>query len=627
MLSARTITALNGAATAVKHGCKARKLIQIMCNHTDLWMQAYANIYANKGALTRGVNRNTLDGFSEDRVINLIQLIKDGLYYPTPVRRTYIPKDASKPNGKLRPLGIPTGDDKLVQEVMRMILEALYEPVFSDRSHGFRPRRSCHTALDEIKSGWKGTKWICEVDIKGFFDNISHERLLHFLSTKIDDRAFLNLINRFLRAGYVEDWRWNATHSGTPQGGVISPILANIYLNELDFFMQGKMSGFYSGARRRTNPHYHRLVNQAGVLRKRLREDTEMDEVQRSEVESHLHQLEEQYVDMGSQLYDDPCFQRMRYVRYADDFIIGIIGTKAQANEIMAEVTAFIETELKLEVSTEKSRVRYFEQGIVFLGYGIRTRREDKRMKKVVGKRLDGTKVHAMVKTISGHIHFSVPEEKCRKFVQRLGIAVYDAGKAGFRSRKGIVYASEYEIVSQFNAELRGFANYYNRCARLYLNKVEWFWVNSLVRTLSTKWGDMQPSQVFSRLKQADGSLSLSYMDKQKRQCKLKVFNLSDRAQATPYQKVDLLPNTFMYGGRTELLDRMAARECEYCGRTGGYFEVHHVRKLKDIAAGKTRWEKMMIARRRKTLVLCRHCHTDLHNGVLPDARALRKSA
>jgi retron-type reverse transcriptase len=152
-----------------RDGKKVQDLFKLMRSHESLWLKAYTNIYANKGAITPGVNRNTLDGFSDERVTNIIQLLEENRYHFHPSKRVYIPKA----NGKLRPLGLPTGDAKLIQEVVRMLLERIYEPVFSDWSHGFRPKRSCHTALQEVLDKWGGIKWILEIDIEGFFDPAS----------------------------------------------------------------------------------------------------------------------------------------------------------------------------------------------------------------------------------------------------------------------------------------------------------------------------------------------------------------------------------------------------------------------------------------------------------------------
>lgn len=199
----------------------------------DIYFIAYQHLYSNKGAGTKGVNDDTADGFSEQYVTAIIEALRTGSYEPKPVRRTYI----QKKNGKLRPLGLPVFADKLVQEAIRMILEAIYEPIFSIYSHGFRPGRSCHTALAMIKHEFTGAKWFIEGDIKGCFDNIDHSTLIGVLNRKIKDARFLNLIRMFLKSGYMEDWNFHETYSGCPQGGIISPILANVYLNELDRYI------------------------------------------------------------------------------------------------------------------------------------------------------------------------------------------------------------------------------------------------------------------------------------------------------------------------------------------------------------------------------------------------------
>jgi len=185
-----------------------------------LWEMAYEQIAPNKGALTPGVNpTNTLDGFSLEGMERIIAAVMDGSYRFSPARRQYIPKA----NGKKRPLGIPTADDKLVQAAVKILLEHIYEPIFSDQSHGFRRGRSCHTALTEIRRTWHGVKWLIEVDIVGYYDNIEHSILLDLLRKRIEDERLIRLIGRMLKAGYLEDWRFHKTFSGAPQGGVTTP--------------------------------------------------------------------------------------------------------------------------------------------------------------------------------------------------------------------------------------------------------------------------------------------------------------------------------------------------------------------------------------------------------------------
>ncbi len=214
MLSESTLIKLQGIRKCSTNGHKVKNLFQIILNAPDLWEQAYGNIYNNKGGMTPGVDRLTIDGYSEERAANLRELLRENRYMPSPVERVYIPK----PNGKQRPLGKPTANDKQVQEVWRMILESIYEPVFKESSHGFRMKRSCHTALRGIASTWTGVKWFIEFDIEGFFDNIDHKILMALLEKKIDDSKFLNVIIKMLKAGYVEEWKFHDSYSGTPQG-------------------------------------------------------------------------------------------------------------------------------------------------------------------------------------------------------------------------------------------------------------------------------------------------------------------------------------------------------------------------------------------------------------------------
>lgn len=179
--------------------------------------------------MTKGTDGKTVDGMSLKRIERLIEQLRNESYQPQPSRRVYIPKK----NGKMRPLGVPSFDDKLIQEVIRMILEAIYEGSFSKQSHGFRPNHSCHTALSQIQICFTGSKWFVEGDICSFFDNINHKILIDILRERIADERFLRLICKFLKASYLEEWTYHNTYSGTPQGGLISPILANIYLDKL----------------------------------------------------------------------------------------------------------------------------------------------------------------------------------------------------------------------------------------------------------------------------------------------------------------------------------------------------------------------------------------------------------
>jgi len=269
-----------------------------------LYLRAYDRLRTNKGALTPGVTEETVDGMSLRRIQRIIDALRAERYRWTPAKRVYIPK---KRTGKLRPLGLPTWSDKLLQDVMRQILEAYYEPQFSNHSHGFRPHRGCHTALTAIKQRWSGTRWFIEGDISQCFDKLDHDVLMVTLRARLHDNRFLRLVETMLAAGYLEDWRWHATYSGSPQGGVISPVLSNIYLDRLDTFVERRLLPcFNRGKKRAADSTYQKVTYALGKARKGGDRDLARTLVKRRRL-------------LPAGAPNDPHFRRLTYVRYADD--------------------------------------------------------------------------------------------------------------------------------------------------------------------------------------------------------------------------------------------------------------------------------------------------------------------
>jgi group II intron reverse transcriptase/maturase len=611
MLPATVTRRVETIPAVSRSGKRVNGLFRLM-ETPDLWMQAYQKIHSNKGATTPGVDRNTLDGFSDERVFNLIELLKTDRYRPKPVRRTYIPKG----DGRTRPLGVTTGDDKLVQEVIRGLLERIYEPIFSDRSHGFRPKRSCHTALGEIDDRWTGVKWFVEADIEGFYNNLDHSILLKALGKQIEDARFLRLIERFLTAGYLEDWHWNPTYSGAPQGGIVSPILSNVYLHEFDMFMEDMVQAFTQGKQRKDFTPYHTISTRCNRLRKRVKAalDQGDDDLARKWKREILHQEKLRAHYPAGDPYD-PAFRRLYYCRYADDFLLGVIGSKEEAHGILHKVERFLLQNLRLHVARQKTGVKHARDGVRFLGYDLRSfTSECIRKFKKQGR-------YTRQRVIREQLQLHIPPEKLYTFARKHGYGNLDLGAASQRGT--LLRNDEPTIIHIYNAELRGFAYYYNLATSVKrrLSKLYWLWWQSVCKTLASKHNTSVRKMV-RRMKSGKRYIwRCTGRNGQPKHFAVQRFGDLRKQKAPGGTDVDVQPNTIVLrAARTKLLDRLAANACEYCGKHGGYFEVHHIRKMKDLK-GKQAGEKHMIALRRKTMVLCIQCHHLLHAGTLPDMR------
>lgn len=601
---------INLLSSLQKHSCDKNysyeRLYRNLFNR-DLFLLAYQNIYASQGNMTQGTDGKTIDGMSIRRIDKLIESLKDESYQPQPSRRTYIPKK----NGKLRPLGIPSFDDKLIQEVIRMLLEAVYENSFSDTSHGFRPKRSCHTALQQIQTRFTGVKWFVEGDIKGFFDNINHEILIKILSERIKDERFLRLIRKFLKAGYLEEWIFHNTYSGTPQGGIISPILANIYLDKLDKFMEKLQAEFNCGKRRKPTKETYELEKKRGVLAKNLRKAT--NETEKSALLEKIRELDKK---KGDYPYSDPFdsdYKRLQYTRYADDFIVGIIGSKADAAAIKEEIKDFTAKQLFLELSEEKTLITHSAKKARFLGYDITVRRSQAFTK----RKKNGIKARQH----NGKVVLELPTEVMRKKLLEYGameIKLTVHGKENWspKSRCYLKDNDDLEILQQYNSEIRGFKNYYriaNNSA--HAGSFGYIMQYSFFKTLAAKYrSSVRKEMNRHRIGKYFGVKYTTAKDKEKIQLFYKDGFARKPISANP--NTDCIPITVMYTSTTSLVDRLKAGKCELCGAEDCKIEIHHVRKLKNLT-GKSNWERFMIARKRKTIALCENCHKKLHLGKL----------
>ena len=503
-------------------------------------------------------------------------------------------KEVPKSNGKLRPLGIPTWSDKLVQEVIRSILEAYYDPQFSDNSHGFRPNRGCLTALSHIQKVWMGTKWFIEGDIKGCFDNIDHTILMSIIRTNIKDNRFTRLVEGLLKAGYCEQWTYHPSHSGTPQGSIVSPILANIYMDRLDKFVeQSLMPALTRGKRRTDNTTYNRLHNQMNKAK------------QYGKIE-RIKTLRKAMQQLPSVDPYDEGYRRLRYIRYADDFLLGLVGTRAEAEEIKASLTTFLGTELKLTLAAEKTLITHAQTGRAkFLGYDIGTLASDTKM---------DTRKH---RSVNGKIGFYIPDDvipKKSKRYMRDGKPIH---------RPELLNDSEYDNIILYQGEYRGLVNYYGLAHNLQtLSYLQWIMRSSLLKTLARK-GNTTVAKVATKLQ------ATTQTTEGPRKC-LKVIvpragktplvavfgGISLRRRRNPAMQDQV---TLPYARkRSEIIERLLNDTCEVCGSKKD-IQMHHIRRLADLnkqgRREKPEWMKIMISRQRKSIPLCARCHNDIHHN------------
>lgn len=571
-----------------RRGLPVERLYRQLFN-PELFLLAYGRIYANDGAMTPGVTGETVDGMSVAKIAAIIDALRNERYRWRPVKRVYIPKS----NGKKRPLGLPTWSDKLVAEVVRLLLEAYYDVGFSDHSHGFRPGRGCHTALGEVVDVWKGTHWFIEGDISDCFGSLDHEVMVSILAEKIHDGRFLRLIGRMLEAGYLEDWRWHATLSGAPQGGVASPILSNIYLDRLDQFVEQSLLPEHNRGRRRRPNRAYQTVEYAIAKAKRHGD------------RQAVRELQAQRRRLPSQDPNDPDYRRLRYVRYADDWLLGFAGPRHEAEQIKTKIQQFLRDELKLELSESKTLITHAtSQAARFLGYEIRTQQAD-------------TKITRGRRAVNGAIGLFVPRDVIR---QRCGRYMRQ-GKPAPRGQ--LLHDDDFTIVAKYQAEYRGLVQYYLLAQDVFrLDTLHWVTETSMLKTLAAKHRSTvtkMARRYKATIDTPDGPRTCFQVIVQREGKK----PLVARFGAIPLKRqptatlTDLSP-TMASTKRNELIHRLLAGACEIC-ESPDNTEVHHIRKLADLnrpgRPDRPAWVHLMAKRRRKTLVVCRRCHENIHAG------------
>ena len=579
---------------------KFERLYRLLFNE-ELFYVAYQKIASNGGSTTKGSDGRSIDGMSLARIETLIASLKDESYQPHPSRRVHIPKK----NGKTRPLGIPAFEDKLVQEVVRMILEAIYEGHFETTSHGFRPKRSCHTALLHIQKTFSGAKWFIEGDIKGFFDNIDHDVLVGILRERISDDRFIRLIRKFLKAGYVEDWTFHNTYSGMPQGGIVSPILANIYLDKLDKYVKEYIRHFDMGTKRRPGKESNDLANERKRTVRKLKKVK--DGTEKAALVARLKAIEQERAAFPNGDEMDESYRRLKYIRYADDFILGVIGSKEEAQRIKEDIKSFLSASLALELSEEKTLITHTGKSAKFLGYEITVTRNNHQRRDVQGRlrRTYGKRVRLNVSMAT--LRDKLLEYGAMEIKLRNGKEIWKP-----KCRSGLIFNDDLEILDRYNRETVGFCNYYliaNNC--VVLHNFRYIMEYSMYKTFAGKY--RSTVRKINKKYRLNKLFTVKY--EQKGVIKSRTFyKTSFKRRTTAFNgSCDIEPYSIADVSRTNLTDRLKAEKCELCGATGKLI-MHHVRNLKDLK-GKESWERLMSARKRKTIALCPSCHRLRHLG------------
>ena len=564
---------------------------------SEAWLtQAWEEIRRNKGSYTAGIDGHTAANVTPESIGQLSQELRAHRYRPTPVRRTHIPKT----NGKRRPLGIATIEDRLVQQALRMMLEPIFEADFLPCSHGFRQGHSPHTALRDVVRRFGRVSWTIEGDIVGCFDNIPHDGLMHAVKRRIADQEVLTLVKRFLKAGYMEDWQYHQTYSGTPQGGIVSPLLCNAFLHQLDEYMMQDLDANRAQTKQesdqRTNPAYRKIANAISKCRRRLRGNPVRTE--RRHLIDKLQELEKEL--RQTPVYDKRHKTKLGYVRYADDWLILVNGTREEAEATREQVKQFLEG-IGLELSAEKTKLTHWDEKVLFLGYNIQGKLKTR-----------GNQLHAIL---------SIPSERERRIRREtLRIARYH-------------HIPELDAMLSINAMYRGWCNYYryaNAPQKIFNRvgqKVWWYYAHFLARR-----GRMSMRQMLIRARKAgrfkvvgkEGRQRQTFtMQSGKKEYCLNIFPPRTRSIHQVVDKdwkVDLKPvniQTWQSGHSAQTTLTALNRSeglCERCGANPAQGAHHKVRmKSKKTLRAKVQSDK---DQRERAQALCKECHLESHHGA-----------
>lgn len=579
------------------HNAINKDLYRLLCRK-DFLSACYQSIKSKAGNMTPGTDGITLDGYSEEVLEEVIADLKDQSWQFKPVRQKYIPKA----NGKLRPLGIPAPRDKIVQKGIERILSAIYEPTFSESNHGFRIQRSCHSALRTIRSTWSGMKWVVEGDIEGCYDNVDHSILIGILRRKIQDERFINLIWKLLRAGFEEERVLKSSNKGCPQGGIVSPVLANIYLHDLDTFAQ-KLVDKYTYGERKANSEYERLRGKRDRLRYYRDANGKYLARPKSEIPMHeVRRLSKEMSKLPSKEPMDENYKRLSYVRYADDWVIGITGSKDFAKDIREKVRVFLLEHLKLNLSSEKTHISHLSSdGANFLGYRIKSGGAGTYSGRAIAKSktsdLGGSK-----RTVGWQPKLFVPMDKVIRGLSEKNFCTSN----GFPTKKkGWIVYDDDVIIARYNSVLRGIRNYYAPADNLAtsMNRINYIVKYSCAHTLAAK----HRTRISKQLRRKDPNSIKELLDEVPGKVNPWDF------RGAKVNEISLEQAFTSFAARTRVL---SSNKCAIC-ESKYKLEMHHVKALRKGGVNlKDNYMLAMMQRiNRKQICVCRECHTKIHAG------------
>lgn len=567
----------------------------------ELYVTAYENIKGNKGALTPGAEPNTLQGFSLEKIENLILQMRTQTWQPKAARQILIPKP-----GKitLRPLGIQGPEDKIVQEIVRMILEAIYENSFDRNSFGFRPNIGCHNALKYINQEFDGLYLAIEGDIQSFFPTVCHEILIKILSRRIKDQRFLDIIFKMLRAEIWKqnDGKFEKPDVGTPQGSIVSPMLSNIYLNELDIWIRKWIN--------QNCENEHHLIKSDSVKKfnsilKRLEKEQRNNSSDKN-LGNEIRKIKFERLKSGPYYDDSQKKERLVYVRYADDFIIGMNGSQEKAERLKLNLTEFLKNELELTLSQEKTKITDIrETPAIFLGHEVYINKSEKiKIIRPQGR----TPYHR--RTTGGFVKIEIPIQRVIDKLHLKGFCT----KLGYPISNGrLTVYDDADIVLHYNMVLNGYLNFYSGTTKsnpkyrlLYIMKY------SCAKTLAHKHKSTI-SKIFS---------------KHGKHLTIKINIPSSNPSKTPIvKKVSLIPSAIMKRPKFQLGETFEDpyniylkkytksnlfSKCLICGSPDN-IEMHHVKSIKNIQP-KT-FDQIHGYVKRKQIPLCVKHHKDVTYG------------